>query len=54
MFAKAVALTISSEMSIYIDKYHNTVIGGGEKGAGSEKEGGEREKEGEQKKEKEE
>ena len=32
VFAKALTLTISSEMAIYIDKYHNTVIGGGESG----------------------
>ena len=53
VFAKALTLTIASEMAIYLDKYHNTVIGRREKKCGERKGGRETEKE-ERKKEKEE
>ena len=55
MFPKALTLTISSVMAIYLDKYHNTLIGRGEKRCAERKrEEREKEKKGEQKKEKEE
>ena len=44
MFPKALTLTISSEMAMYLDKYHNTVIGEGENVWGAKRREGDRER----------